>query len=146
MPGSEERSLLFRPKPAFAPRLSVTWRALTGNLRNVWPSALTWADTTILCAAVPHSPIPHGQNMLVWYSLAGMLSASVGAWVVAFAKFAWERLEHVLLPSSLERLPVRQGMHGALVRHLLRRLRMYRCHSSPARSLEWLSHSFLREK
>ena len=71
--------------------------------------------------------------MLVWYSLAGMLSASVGAWVVAFAKFAWERLEHVLLPSSVERLPVRLGVHGALVRrHLRWRPRINCCHSSLA--------------
>ena len=50
---------------------------------------------------------PHGPNLLMWYSLAGMLSASVGAWVVTFAKFAWERLEHILLPSSLQPLQVR---------------------------------------
>lgn len=53
--------------------------------------------------AVAHGPYPPhgGPDLLVWYSLAGMLSASAGAWVVAFAKFAWERLEHVLMPSSV---------------------------------------------
>ncbi len=60
--------------------------------------------------AVAHGPLPpHGPSPLVWYSLAGMLSASAGAWVVALAKFAWERLEHILLPSSLQPLQARRA-------------------------------------
>ena len=38
------------------------------------------------------------SSTLVWYSIAGMLSASVGASMLPVAKYAWERLEHLLAP------------------------------------------------
>lgn len=34
----------------------------------------------------------------MWYSIAGMLSASFGASMLPVAKFAWERLEFILAP------------------------------------------------
>ena len=45
-----------------------------------------------------HGPLSPGGNTLVWYSIAGMLSASFGASMLPVAKYAWERLEHVLAP------------------------------------------------
>lgn len=36
----------------------------------------------------------------MWYSIAGMLSASFGASMLPIAKFAWEKLEFLLAPSQ----------------------------------------------
>lgn len=48
--------------------------------------------------AVAHGPMSQASSTLVWYSIAGMLSASVGASMLPVAKYAWERLEHLLAP------------------------------------------------
>ena len=50
--------------------------------------------------AVAHGPFAQGGNTLVWYSIAGMLSASFGASMLPVAKFAWEKLEFILAPSQ----------------------------------------------
>ena len=50
--------------------------------------------------AVAHGPFAQGGNTLVWYSIAGMLSASFGASMLPIAKFAWEKLEFLLAPSQ----------------------------------------------
>ncbi|KAK9838138.1 hypothetical protein WJX81_003408 [Elliptochloris bilobata] len=82
-------------------------------VRRTTSSAVTSLVYGNAIASVAHGPIqPHGPNTLMWYSLAGMLSASVGAWVVTFAKFAWEHLEHVLLPSSLQPLQEERWLYG----------------------------------
>lgn len=52
-----------------------------------------------LCA-VAHGPFSQAGNTLVWYSIAGMLSASFGASMLPVAKYAWERLEHLLAPAQ----------------------------------------------
>ena len=36
----------------------------------------------------------------MWYSIAGMLCASVGASMLPVAKYAWERWEHLLAPKQ----------------------------------------------
>ncbi|EIE19205.1 hypothetical protein COCSUDRAFT_59689 [Coccomyxa subellipsoidea C-169] len=47
-----------------------------------------------------HGPLSQAGNTLVWYSIAGMLSASFGASMLPVAKYAWERLEHLLAPQQ----------------------------------------------
>ena len=47
-----------------------------------------------------HGPFAQGGSTLVWYSIAGMLSASFGASMLPVAKFAWERLEFLLAPAQ----------------------------------------------
>lgn len=51
-----------------------------------------------MCFAVAHGPLSQAGNTLVWYSIAGMLSASFGASMLPVAKYAWERMEHLLAP------------------------------------------------
>ncbi len=51
-------------------------------------------------SAVAHGPFSQAGNTLVWYSLAGMLSASFGVSMLPVAKYAWERLEHLLAPQQ----------------------------------------------
>jgi hypothetical protein len=50
----------------------------------------------------------------VWYSIAGMLSASFGASMLPVAKYAWERLEHLLVP-QLEKEKAQQVAHHKLI-------------------------------
>ena len=50
--------------------------------------------------AVAHGPLSQAGSTLVWYSIAGMLSASVGASMLPVAKYAWERWEHLLAPKQ----------------------------------------------
>lgn len=66
------------------------------------------------CCAVAHGPLSQAGNTLVWYSIAGMLSASFGASMLPVAKYAWERLEHLLVP-QLEKEKAQQVAHHKLI-------------------------------
>ena len=61
------------------------------------PTLMICLNLMPLCA-VAHGPFVQGGNTLVWYSIAGMLSASFGASMLPVAKFAWEKLEFILAP------------------------------------------------
>jgi hypothetical protein len=58
------------------------------------------ANICVWVCAVAHGPLSQAGNTLVWYSIAGMLSASFGASMLPVAKYAWERLEHLLAPQQ----------------------------------------------
>ena len=62
--------------------------------------------------AVSHS---YGPATWVLYSLAGMLSASVGGVTVSLAKFAWDRVEHLIFRDQQRLQPVRtRAVHNIL--------------------------------
>ncbi|CAL8464516.1 g4051 [Coccomyxa elongata] len=82
------------------PRATLIAPVAAEIVRRSAASAVGGAITANAIASVAHGPLSQAGNTLVWYSLAGMLSASFGVSMLPVAKYAWERLEHLLAPQQ----------------------------------------------
>ncbi|KAK9904975.1 hypothetical protein WJX75_006786 [Coccomyxa subellipsoidea] len=80
-------------------------------VRRTAASAVGGAISANAVASVAHGPLSQAGNTLVWYSIAGMLSASFGASMLPVAKYAWERLEHLLVPQLEKEKAQQEPIH-----------------------------------